>query len=331
MDDFNLFRFATNELSHSAFWAWVFHTTNAERDALQGPKGVGESTIRFLDTPIPNEHVEVHTDVDLSTDPPPDLQIDYSDGHALYIAIKKDARFSKAQIEQYQAAAGHDDRVALLSTQFDAKDAKDICPYAGVNDIREILWPYRDSHPVVADYADWIETRKEERERIKRNAFSDDPTEVAAALSTLFGQRTVMEAFTQDMDGGWMTQHQTGDPHTEFWIAEATADQDTLFYRIDEYAPGYCLSLKQYLEGKDHPAWDEKEQRLDALRTWWTEAANETDHQLTFRDPHNQGKKTREVGCLLFPDNSPAQIIDELPQVHAAFAHKLEQNGWELG
>lgn len=165
MDPYNLFRFATHESSHSAFWAWTFNATNAEQEKLQGPKGIGESAIRFLDTPIPNENVEVQTEVSLSTDPVPDLQIDFSDGHSLYLEIKKDAHFRTEQIERYQAAAGHNDLVALISTQFDAEEAKDLCPYLGIDDIREILWPYQDSHPVVADYADWVENRREEREQ----------------------------------------------------------------------------------------------------------------------------------------------------------------------
>lgn len=339
MDRCNLFQFATQEPAHAAFWAWVFQATDADAGALEGPKGVGQSAIRLLDGPIAPGSVEVETEPSLHTRDRPDLRVEFGDGHALFVEVKKDATFQASQLERYRSAIDNNDRVALISTHFDVTDpglaadeAKETCPVLGLSDIRELLWPHSDEHPLLSDYAAWADERKDAWDGIERHAFADDPDAVAAALSTLYGQTRVMLAVTEDMTGRLKYTHsnRSGDPYTEFRFVEAGPDQDALFYCIDEYEPGYYISLKQYLPGEDADAWAGKEDRLERLRAWWIDAAADTDHRFAFRTPHNNGTKTREVACLLFKKNPPSVVAEDLPPIHEAFTARLRENGWQL-
>jgi hypothetical protein len=328
----NLFQFATQEPAHAALWAWIFQATDAEEDALSGPKAVGESAVRLLDGPIPDGEVHVDTEVSLSSGARADVCVDFADGHTLVVEFKKRADFDDAQIERYREALDEDDQVALISTRFDADAADGVCPYLGLDDVRELLWAHREDHPLLSDYADWLDARKETRQAIEQDAFADDPAAVAEALSTLYGQVLVMDALTASMEGWTKSTHEntSGSPYTEFRFAEQGPNQDALFYRIDEYAAGHHVSLKQYLPSRDAAAWDDKEGRLERLRAWWTEAAEQTNHRLSFRAPHNYGSKTREVACLPFADNPPSVVVEDLPAIHEAFTRSLAQNGWSL-
>lgn len=332
MNRHNLFRFATKELSHSAFWAWIFQATDAEDEALEGPRAVGQSALRKLDVSPPTENVSVKTEVPFPSGDRPDLKIEFDDGNALFVELKRSAAFSEQQIERYREAIGKGGVVALISTRYDARKAGGICSYLGLEEIQEIIAPHRASHPLLSDYAEWIDERFERRNAIKENAFAQDADKIAESLSTLYGQKLVMEAITSQIIGRW-NQSQAklgGDPYTELWITDPEEDQDRLIYRIDEYSSGYCFSLKQYLRSEQMDAWEGKEERLERLRQWWDEATKEIDHRLEFRDPHNRGSKMCEVGCLLFKHNPPSTVVEDLPEVHQAFKSKLEENGWDL-
>lgn len=333
MDRHNLFQFATNTFSHVAFWAWILQASDSDEKDLEAPKGVGQSAIRLLDGPIPSGPVEVTTDGPLSSPNQPDLRIDFGGDHSLFLELKKDTEFDSSQIEEYREAIGEEDQVGLISTHFDADEADGTCPFLSLRDIRELLWPHRDEHPLLADYADWADARKERWKVIEYCAFGDNVEEVTAALSTLYGQTLVMEAVTDSMSGEMRRtpSNRSGDPQTEFCFATSGSNQDALFYRLDEYTAGHHLSLKQHLDSRDAAAWDDKENRLKDLRTWWQDAVEETDHRLTFREPHNNGTKTREVACLLFEQNPSSVVAEDLPRIHDAFTSTLADNAWNLG
>jgi len=332
MDRFNLFQFTTHESSHAAFWAWVLQATDAEGETLQAPRGVGQSAIRLLDGPIPPGSVNVESKEPLPVRNRPNLRVDFGDDHSLFVELTTKPGFDPSVIDGYREALDEKDRVALISTQFDADDAEGTCPFLGLDDIREILWPHRDDHPLLADYADWADARHDRWIALEEYAFADDPETLASALSTSYGQAQVMEAITEPMTGRttYVPSNKSGDPQTEFQFAEAGEHQDDLFYRLDKYAEGYHLSLKQHLDSTDAPAWDERDDRLADLRTWWKEAATETDHRLTFRPPHNNGSKTREAACLLFKENAPTVVAEDLPKIHDAFTSTLADNAWNL-
>lgn len=332
MDRHNLFRFATKELSHSAFWAWVFQATDAKDEALEGPRAVGRRALRTLYAHPTNTNVSVKTEVPFPSGDRPDLKIELAEGNALFVELKRSASFSEQQIERYREAIGEGGAIALISTRYDAGKAEGICPYLGLKDIREILAPHRGSHPLLSDYAEWIDERFERRATIDENASASDSEKVENALATLYGQKLVMEEITANMNGRWKQSNASygGEPYTEFWIAEADESQDTLFYRIDQYSPGYYFSLKQYMGDKKSNAWGGKEERLEQLRQWWIEAKKEANHNLIFRGPHNRGSKTCEVGCLLFKHNPPTVVAKDFPKVHRAFTDRLKANGWDL-
>lgn len=333
MDRFNLFQFANNEHSHSAFWAWILQSTDADSETLQGPKGVGQSVIRLLDGPIPPGSVNVKTREPLRIRNRPNLRVDFGDDHSLFIEVATEPGFDPSIIEGYRESLNGEDKVALISTQFDAGEAEGTCPFLGLDDIREILWPHRDDHPLLSDYSDWADARNDRWSVLDEHVFAEDADAVASALSTLYGQIQVMEEITESMAGRleYAPSNRSENPKTEFHFAEAGPDQDALFYRIDEYAQGHHISLKQHLDSTDALAWDDRENRLDDLRGWWTETAEDVAHQLTFDPPHNNGSKTREVARLYFKENAPSVVAEDLPKIHEAFTATLVEHGWDLG
>jgi len=333
MDRFNLFQFANNEHSHSAFWAWVLQASDAENGTLQGPKGVGQSAIRLLDGPIPPGPVNVETRDPLPVRNRPNLRVNFGDDHSLFVEVVTKPGFDLSIIEEYRESLNGEDKVALISTQFDADEAEGTCPFLSLDDIRETLWPHRDDHPLLSDYGDWADARNDRWLALEEYAFAEDAETVASALSTLYGQIQVMEKISESMTGRttYISSNRSDNPQTEFHFAEAGTDQDALFYRIDEYAEGHHISLKQHLDSEDTPAWNDREDRLDNLREWWTQSIDDIDHRLAFHSPHNSGSKTQEVARLFFNQNLPTVVAEDLPKIHDAFAETLSENGWNLG
>jgi hypothetical protein len=329
----NLFRFATDPQSHAAFWGWVFQSIDTDSESLEGPRAVGESTVRLLHGPVPTGPVDVHPDPPIATGPHSTLRIDFDDGHSLFVTLRKESAVDASRIASLQADSEDGDPVVLISAQFDADRADGLCPYLDLGDLRELLWTQRDEHPLLSDYADWADDRKTQWDAIERTVFAESPDDLAPALSSRYGQHLVLTALGDHFDAPWTVtaDRRRGRPRLSLHFAEAGPDQDALFYRVDEYAAGYCLSLKQYLGSRTDPAWDGKSARLDRLRARLADATEQADHDLTFREPHDAGSKTREVGCLLFRRNAPALVVDDLPAVHQYFTDVLEEAGWTVG
>jgi hypothetical protein len=325
----NLFAFAPKELSHSAFWAWVFEGLNTENERI---RDLARNLLQKLGAEYPGGCVAVSTEHSFGDGCRVDIAVSFEDQSHLFVECKRSAPVAEDQIIRYQQQAGDKTQIAVLSTHFDTSDLDELnVSSLDTRNQGELLAEYRGTHPIVDQYADWIDDLRSRRANLQKKAVSSDSSDVEEALSTCVGQWHLMRQITKDIAGDhYRGINRGGTPWTQYAICSSGDEFDRLFYRIDNYKSGYYFSLRQYLGSRDHPAWDNKEERLVRLRRWWNEAVEEVQPNLNFKAPHNRGTKECEIGCLMLKDNPPAQIIRELPAVQAAFVDRLESSGWTL-
>lgn len=329
MYKYNLFRFATQELSHAAFWAWIFQTLDAQDGTFEGPQEVAQRALSRLGVSSPTGSVHVDTEVSLANGCRPDIEVAFSEGKKLYIECKRFGTASPSQIRRYQEQTDNKTRVAMISASFDVSRVSSLCPYLGANEIAEVIGPSRHDHPLLSDYADWVEKVRKRRVQVRDDALSKDLERLRSALSKPVGQWQVMAMITEEMPGvQYRGTNQGGSPWTQFRFCDG-GRWDGLFYRIDRYKRGYYFSLRQYL-WPDASGWNGKEERLHWLREIWDKASEVARHDLTFERPHNQGTKECEVACLLFKRNELNSIIEDVTAIHQHFVNRLSQSGWPV-
>jgi hypothetical protein len=336
---YSLFRFhSAHEMLHSTFWAWVINSLNAPAEFLSGPRRIA---IRLLDRfgvsdlRVP---VDVETEVKTKTQATNeqgryDILVTDSQGTILAIENKVTAIPNKNQLDRFlkdlkERNEGKDVHLALLSTAFDVDvrhSLPDEVPYAGVEQLMEVIGPDRDSHAFVHDYVLWLEGLFEKRSTLARDSLSDDPNTYEYALKTPEGQWCLMERLTAGMKGHqYRGQNLDGTPWTEFGFVDGEGKRDALFYRIDYSKRRPYFSLRQY-QKTPYPDIEAKLKRLAKLRRLWSESCIETGKVLKFIAPRNKGRKESEIAFLLLADNPPSVIVRALPNVHRAFMDKLEE------
>jgi len=327
----NIFAYAPKELSHSAFWAWVLDCLDAEEEDLAGPKAVAEGVTKALEVRETSDKVDVATEVTFGERCRADIRVRLGGGHELLIECKRSAPVRARQIDRYVKQSPPGAQIGVITTHFDTSriDRLDV-PVVTTEKLFELLGPYRDRHPYLADYTDWLQDLMERREQQRRGALSTDTEERSKALSTRVGQWALMHALMEPMVGEytWGTNG-GGEPWTQFAFSNGK-DSDRLFYRIDRYSDGYYVSLRQYLRDTSHPAWEGKSDRLEDLRRFWKEAVDEENSDLQFREPNNRGTYESEVACIMLSKNGSERIVAELPALHEAFTRRLQENDWHL-
>jgi hypothetical protein len=325
----NLFAFAPKELSHSAFWAWLLEGLNSTEETLQRP---ARNLLRELGVEHSGGNVTVSTEHSFGDGCRADIAVSFEDGSNVFIECKRSSPVDENQISRYERESENQTRIAVLSTHFDTRalDRLDV-PSLDTSKQGRLLDEYRDSHPIIDQYAEWLDELQSRRAELKRKAMSSDYSAVEEALSRRVGQWHLMCRITDDMTGEYSRgTNRGGNPWTQFAICSSGDDSDRLFYRIDRYKSGYYLSLRQYLGRRDHRAWEGKEERLEHLRRRWEESVDEVQPDLNFKSPHNRGTKECEIACLMLEDNSSSRLAREVPPVHRAFADRLHAHGWPL-
>jgi PD-(D/E)XK nuclease superfamily protein len=328
----NLFKFATKELSHSAFWAWVLESVDQANPEFKGPRELGRLLLERLGVPGEPTSLVVETERSLRGGAGrADIWVNVDDRHIVVIENKTSSIPGPAQLAKYQTALKgevQDVHLCLLSTAFDeeirSQNAALPCEFVGAEHILSMLEQVTHDHPLIQDYFAWLSDLVQSKERLRRWAFSQNNSEVAVALSTPEGQwallRELKESITGDLRRGTNTG---GHPWTQLWVIKpAQQADDTIFYRVDKAKSGYYLSVRQY-QGTPRPNWDEKEVRRDRLREHWNRAASVSKVDLVFERPWNGGKKESEVARLLFKRNPVAKVLAQMPRLHREFLDQL--------
>ena len=343
---YNLFSFATSELSHSAFWAWVLQNLDApgsrEVDEI---KVVARRLLECIKVEKDPQKVKVSTEHILPGRlGRADIHVMLDDRDEVIIETKVTATPNADQLEtyrQHQAAEGGAVHLAILTTAFDA-------------DVRELVagnegWKFIDmdrietdllkdddfSHPLLRDYSRWLNAEIACRERIKSHCKSTDTDVLTCALRTRVGQWHLMSDLVEGMGGRqYRGTNVGGRPWTQFSFCNASADHDYdgLFYRIDIGSEGPYLSLRQY-QWDPSPSVEAKRARLVRLQELWEDTWKERGEGLRprwSRKGGRRGVKESEIGWFLLTEVPPAELRPLLAQVHRHFTEALRRDGWPV-
>ena len=331
--DHNFFRFATRELSHSAFWAWVLQAVGHGNSEFESPGLLGRRLLDRLGAPSSPTSIEVSTERTLPEKAGrADIWAAVDQEHVVIIENKRSSVPSRSQIDRYRNALARESRtlhICLLSTAFDADvrgefEADPECHFVPAEGLLSILDGIAHDHPVTRDYHVWLKHLVACRDRHRSWALSPKHEEFTKALATPEGQWALLGVLTGSMEGTpYRGMNAGGRPWTQFrFVDRAEEPPDTLFYRIDRSSRGYYLSVRQY-QGSPKPDWGAKKARLYTLRAAWDQAVEEVDVGLIFERPRNRGRNESEIAWLLFHRNPVNTVIEELPRLHEAFLARI--------
>jgi len=332
----NFFRFATRELSHSAFWAWVLQAVDRSAPEFDGPKELGERLLETLDAPSSPSSIKVETERPLPANAGrADIWAEVGHTHVVVIENKMSAVPSPSQIERYQDALARESRIlrlCLLSTAFDEEVRAEFeldpeCHFMSAENVLSMFDGVTQDHPLLRDYHEWLSGVLARRERNRRWVFSSNDEELVEALATREGQWELLKELTESMTGRqYRGTNRGGRPWTQYRFVEEGEDgPDAMFYRIDQSSRGYYLSVRQY-QATPQPDWAAKKARRKLLRSVWKEAVAETQADLAFERPRNWGRKESEIAWLLFRRNPVATVIEQIPKIHEEFLYRLGIN-----
>ena len=326
----NLFKYATSELSHSAYWAWIISSLQVpDQQDLAGPRRIAQRIFDYCNINKPDPPLEVDTEV--QHDEAPNSRIDVlvrsDDKPVVAIENKVQALISVDQVERYRDALGCD--VICFSTSFDVgRDLPEY--YLDLDALIEISEVEAASHPLVADHVEWMKQLKAERKQLYCLATSGSVESQLEALSRAEGQWYYMQWLTDCIDGSQYRGTSHGRPWTQLRFYHGHNRRDSLFYRIDKYKKGYYVSLRQY-QKPPQPSWDEKERRRDQLRQIWQECFERVSPSLDRNKPNNRGKNESEIACFLVHQQDPKHFKKGLSKLHEAFVEALIDQGWSEG
>lgn len=333
----NLFRFATRELSHSAFWAWVLQSVDQGQPDMGGPERLGKRLLARLGAPSSPNAIQVQTERTLPHKAGrADIWATVDQEHIVVIENKRSSIPKRSQIERYRQALASESRtlhLGILSTSFDddfraALETEPGWHFVSAEDVLSMLNDCKPhDHPLIRDYDEWLRHVLTRREKNRKGVFSSRSEERVEALGTRVGQWELLGRLTKAMTGRMYRGTNTGGrPWTQFRFQEQGEDgSDALFYRVDRSVKGYYLSVRQY-QSTPTPDWTTKKARLKALRDAWCQAVEEAGADLIFERPRNRGKKESEIAWLLFRRNAVSTVLEEFPKLHEVFLAQLSAN-----
>lgn len=165
----NIFDFATSELSHSAYWAWILDCLDYPDDEFAAPRKVALGLLEQIGASDFAPPFVIEREVSLGPKSRVDIcltekrEIDgkLADGKKLFIENKvKDTAPWRDQVNRYSEFLGDGDRIAVVSAAFDLSVEDQIidpalCGHAGLEEIIRIEKAVEDSHPLVGDHYRW--------------------------------------------------------------------------------------------------------------------------------------------------------------------------------
>ena len=334
----NLFSFATKELSHSAFWAWILQSVDTKgNSSLKIPRRIGRRFIKTIGYQEEIKSIEVEREVKVESGCRLDVVATINNRTLLVIENKVKARPRANQLEQYAKdlnVESKDVLMVLLSCAFDKHIRPEIeregkWKYLGVDEIQKIIGRATIGHPLVDDYANWIKFRKVEEKNLVSMATSDNYENICKALEDRRGQWGLMDSIVGEFEGEIHTgTNKSGSPRMTFWFSNYDEVNDGFFYRIDKNRVGPYFSLRQY-QNPPSPTIEQKFKRRDRLRVLWNEIMDEVNTDFVMSSP-GHGKNESEIMLLQIKDNMPSKIKREMKRVHELFQLKVKAEGWKI-
>lgn len=326
---FNLFRFATSELSHSALLAWLFQSLDTDADWARGPRNVAERFLESLGIPPLRRPVEVQREFPLPGGGGR-LDVVVRDDSDVVLVVENKVKVipDANQLSRYSDSfKSHGQHIwpVIVSTAFDDDVRKDNLgwKYRGLEAVADLVRPDRDLHPLLGDYSAWLDYTLERRARLGRDSMSSEVHLMEKALETPEGQWKLMESLTSGFVGEQCRGvNKGGFPWTQFWFRDGGDCEDGLFYRIDRKASGFYFSVRQY-QSQPFPSVAAKLKRLIRLRGLWSDACAKAGPSLKLQLPGGRGTKESEIACLLLRENVPTDLKRCLSGVHDAFVSTL--------
>lgn len=332
----NLFRFATSELSHSAFWAWILQSAEAaDSQILEGPREAGLRLLRALGLDNTPRSVEVKTEVPLPSSGRVDIRSVVDNTVLVVIENKVSALPYKEQLERYKHSLSDNPQTvvpAIISCAFDRHvrqgiEKAGVWHYLGADELLELVEPESGRHPLLDDYIEWLRKTIADRDALRTKACSSSYADIEDALGTREGQWEFLESAVRGLQGEFsLGTNRGGRPWTQFWFCNAQDDADGLFWRVDVGGRGPYLAFRQY-QSEPRPTTDAKMERRDKLRRIWNQVVDDLEPGFVVAKPGNRGTYESEVGVLLLRDNPPSRIIEQLPRVHQELVRRLGEHG----
>jgi hypothetical protein len=336
----NIFNFATSELSHSAYWAWILDCLNYPDEEFAAPREVAIGLLKqigasdFAPPFVVDREVtlDAKSRVDICLTEKREVDGEPTVGKKLLIENKvSDNAPWHEQVERYRQFLGEGDHIAVVSTAFDL-DVRDhnagdaLCGYAGLEEIYRNEKDVADRHVLVGDHYEWVRDKLHEWIAIDRKARSSVREEYEEALATPEGQWMLMDYLTEGIAGHRRSGiNRGGTPRTRCRFADGDGKtHDAISYRIDRRKDGYYFAVCQYQKEPTKGKGD----RLNQLRDWWSVAAKDSYLEWSSRTGH--GKKTSTIALLFFEDNPPESVAEELPKIHQKFSSMLRSAGWDV-
>ena len=256
----NIFDFASSELSHSGYWAWILDCLNYPDDEFAGPREVALGLLEQIGASDFAPPFSVEREVTLGPKSRVDICLTekreadgkLTVGKKLFIENKvSDNAPWHEQVERYRQFLGDGDRIAVVSAAFDLGvrgEGEDdaLCGYAGLEEIFCIEEIAADRHPLVGDHYAWVKDRLLSWISIGRKSCSSVKEEYEEAPATPEGQSILMDFLTGGIAGHRHSGHNVGGkPWTQCRFADGDEEtHDAIFYRIDRLKNGYYFAVR---------------------------------------------------------------------------------------
>jgi hypothetical protein len=357
---YNLFEYATTELSHSALWAWILRSADSQSDRYKLAKRIALSFFRsFVDNSfntgsaftVKREYCPLK-----GSKPMIDVYVAAeSEGKRRIIVIENKLKdvISSGQIESIQTSFSREDNVTyiFLNAAYDVmlsglwEDINDTVrvltkfkswTFVGVERIIHLLNEFVNEmgqSPIIADYYDWLIYKSKYYSMLEDKAFSANYEDVAYALGKPEGQWFFMKSVFSGVNGIQYNGNNTGGtPWTQFRFFQLSKEdpeyerfRGSIFYRIDRTKiGGYYLRLNTY---HGDGMLEHEKQALDELRVYYRNLMNSIPLESKTVDSY-YNKKENIIGEVLIGDNPPSEMKTQMPVFHEQLKRLLISKGW---
>lgn len=329
MSEPNIFDFATSELSHSAFWAWVLRCTDLPADCgrLARPRALGRALLA---------RVGIHgvvTPVVVKTEQPIDrrsrLDIEWRDaggqGQHLVVENKVSALVDRQQLKRYEASLPSSARrmVVCTSAPEDLPERVHDWVCLDLPRVVALVAPHQGGHDLLDAYYDWAHRELESRLSIDAAILDGDAAEFSEAFNSHRGQWVFLQHVTQDFEGHFRRGVNLGGrrwTQKVVGVYRSEGGKDEIFYRVDRRKNGPYLALRQ-------GSWDDKQggdytkagARLKVLRAAFRAAVERAGGELRLGRPSNKGKAESDIAIFWLRENSIEELRQRLVEVHDEF------------
>ncbi|MFW6026564.1 MAG: PD-(D/E)XK nuclease family protein [Candidatus Woesearchaeota archaeon] len=352
----NFFDFATKEISHSAFWAWVLNSVD-KRGGYNIPSKLGVNFLKTILFKKAKDYNEIDK-VSVTTEycPPGstkkiDIFVEVNETINIVIENKLNAIPSKEQLNKYYEIFGSNTLFVFVNLGYDY-DFNVPEPWLKFT-IEDILNLFEGinikKHFLIKEYYNWLYSRNKYFLDLESGIFSPNLNKVERSLSTMEGQWKFFNSLFDNFFGQYYKGYNNdGSCQTQFWFFNLPQDHEmkeqypyALFYRVDKYRrKGYYLSLRQYLHIptyiknknlKEPQVKSRKKEDLKKLRFIWQTSVKKINFELKAYRPNNRGVFESEIGCFIIDDvNHPSKLRTVIPNLHNEFLCQLRNEGWPI-